>query len=113
MSWRAKETSIMDKPLAVLGEDLDSDQFIDEEDSSDEHEENIPLRTNRQRYGFEMRYGLNHMAQQTLDSIRKQFGITRERVRQIENQAIRKLRSYTSSKNIKLSDILKKVVNQT
>jgi RNA polymerase nonessential primary-like sigma factor len=55
---------------------------------------------------IEMRYGLNHAAQRTLDSIGKQFGITRERVRQIENQAIRKLRNYTRSRNIELSDML-------
>ena len=59
-----------------------------------------------ERSVIEMRYGLNHTTQRTLDSIGRQFGITRERVRQIENQAIRKLRNYTRSKNIDLSDMM-------
>lgn len=59
-----------------------------------------------ERSVIEMRYGLNRTSPRTLDSIGKQFGITRERVRQIENQAIRKLRTYTRSNHIELSDML-------
>ena len=55
---------------------------------------------------LEMRYGLNSRGTRTLDSIGRQFGVTRERIRQIENQAIRKLRSFTRSKNIELADML-------
>lgn len=55
---------------------------------------------------LEMRYGLNRQSPRTLDSIGRQFGITRERVRQIENQAIRKLRNYTKAKDIELADML-------
>jgi DNA-directed RNA polymerase sigma subunit (sigma70/sigma32) len=53
-----------------------------------------------------MRYGLNQANPRTLDSIGRQFGITRERVRQIENQAIRKLRNFTRSRDIELTDML-------
>jgi DNA-directed RNA polymerase sigma subunit (sigma70/sigma32) len=53
-----------------------------------------------------MRYGLNRQNPRTLDSIGRQFGITRERVRQIENQAIRKLRNYTKANDIQLADML-------
>ena len=42
----------------------------------------------------------------TLDSIGRVFGITRERVRQIEKQAILKLRNLAKSRNIELSDVL-------
>ncbi len=55
---------------------------------------------------LEMRYGLNSHNARTLDSIGIQFGITRERVRQIENQAIRKLRNFMQVRNIALSDML-------
>ena len=51
-----------------------------------------------ERSVLEMRYGLNRQNARTLDSIGKQFGITRERVRQIENQAIRKLRNFMQVK---------------
>jgi RNA polymerase nonessential primary-like sigma factor len=59
-----------------------------------------------ERSVLEMRYGLNRQSARTLDSIGKQFGITRERVRQIENQAIRKLRNFMQVRNIELSDML-------
>jgi RNA polymerase primary sigma factor/RNA polymerase nonessential primary-like sigma factor len=59
-----------------------------------------------ERSVIEMRYGLNKKGPRTLDSIGRQFGITRERVRQIENQAIRKLRSFTRARNIELADML-------
>ena len=59
-----------------------------------------------ERSVLEMRYGLNRQNARTLDSIGKQFGITRERVRQIENQAIRKLRNFMQIRNIELSDML-------
>jgi RNA polymerase primary sigma factor/RNA polymerase nonessential primary-like sigma factor len=55
---------------------------------------------------IEFRYGLNKQNPQTLESIGRQFGITRERVRQIENQAILKLRNFMRSRNIELSDVL-------
>jgi len=59
-----------------------------------------------ERKVVEMRYGLNSGNTQTLSSIGKQFGITRERVRQIESQAIQRLRSLTKSANIELCDLL-------
>lgn len=55
---------------------------------------------------IEFRYGLNKRNPQTLDSIGRQIGITRERVRQIEHQAILKLRNFMRSRNIELSDVL-------
>lgn len=59
-----------------------------------------------ERTVIECRYGLNRQNPQTLDSIGRRIGLTRERVRQIENQAIRKLRSFMQSSNIKMSDVL-------
>ncbi len=48
----------------------------------------------------EMRFGLVDGEPQTLDSIGKEFHITRERVRQIETQALNKLRAITRRKKI-------------
>jgi len=42
----------------------------------------------------------------TLDAIGKEFGITRERVRQIETQALSKLRAITRRKKIDLEGML-------
>ena len=49
---------------------------------------------------IELRFGLNDGEAKTLDSIGKEFGITRERVRQIETQALNKLRVVTNRKKI-------------
>ena len=54
----------------------------------------------------EMRFGLVDGDPMTLDSIGKEFGITRERVRQIETQALNKLRAITKRKKIDLEGML-------
>ena len=54
----------------------------------------------------EMRFGLVDGEPKTLDSIGKEFGITRERVRQIETQALNKLRVITKRKKIDLEGML-------
>jgi len=46
----------------------------------------------RQRQVLERRYGLNDHGVQTLAEIASEFGLTRERVRQIQSQALVKLR---------------------
>ena len=46
----------------------------------------------RMRYVIERRYGLDGHASQTLEELGADLGITRERVRQLENKALRELR---------------------
>jgi RNA polymerase nonessential primary-like sigma factor len=59
-----------------------------------------------ERKVIEMRFGLVDGEPRTLDSIGKEFGITRERVRQIETQALNKLRVITKRKKISLEGML-------
>lgn len=59
-----------------------------------------------ERRVIEQRFGLSDDEPMTLDSIGKAFKITRERVRQIENKALNKLRSITREENIALEGIL-------
>ena len=59
-----------------------------------------------ERRVIELRYGLNREEPLTLMSIGKQFGLTRERVRQIESQAINRLKNLTRDRNIVLNDML-------
>ena len=61
---------------------------------------------NRQRKVIEMRFGFVDGEPKTLDSIGKEFGITRERVRQIETQALNKLRAITKRKKIDFEEML-------
>ena len=48
--------------------------------------------TDRERQVLAMRYGLEGEREQTLEDIGRSFGVTRERARQIEAGALRKLR---------------------
>ncbi len=59
-----------------------------------------------ERKVIELRYGLDREGPLTLMSIGKQIGLTRERVRQIENQALNKLKNLTKNRNIVLNDML-------
>jgi RNA polymerase primary sigma factor len=51
----------------------------------------LALLGERERRVIELRFGLNDEAPRTLDEVARGFGITRERVRQIESHALKKL----------------------
>ncbi len=117
LSQVTRETYSLDMLISGEGDETLKDVLSDENTPSPSATSDERLRSqylgewvsglpDTERRVIEMRYGLNHTVQCTLDSIGRQFGITRERVRQIENQAIRKLRNYTRSKNIELSDMM-------
>jgi RNA polymerase primary sigma factor len=55
----------------------------------------------RERQILELRYGLNGKEPLTLDEIGREFGITRERVRQIEKQTIKKLESTKEAQSLR------------
>ena len=50
---------------------------------------------------LELRYGLIDGHPRTLEEVGKEFDITRERIRQIEAKALRKLRHPSRSKKLK------------
>jgi RNA polymerase primary sigma factor len=51
----------------------------------------------RERRVLELRYGLNGEHPRTLDEVGRTFNVTRERIRQIENQSLKKLRALAGS----------------
>ncbi len=55
----------------------------------------------REREVLEMRFGLNDGKDHTLEEVGKNFGVTRERIRQIEAKALRKLRHPSRSKSLR------------
>jgi RNA polymerase primary sigma factor len=57
--------------------------------------------TDRERKVLELRYGLSDGQPRTLEEVGKAFGVTRERVRQIEVKALRKLRHPRLGKLLK------------
>jgi RNA polymerase primary sigma factor len=48
-----------------------------------------------------MRFGIGMHTDHTLEEVRQRFSVTRERIRQIEAKALRKLKHPSRSRNLK------------
>ena len=57
--------------------------------------------TPREEMVIRLRYGLDDARPRTLEDVGREFGVTRERIRQIEAKALRKLRHPNRSKRLK------------
>ena len=57
--------------------------------------------TPREEKVIRLRYGLDDGKQRTLEEVGKEFNVTRERIRQIEAKALRKLRNPTKSRKLR------------
>jgi RNA polymerase primary sigma factor len=55
----------------------------------------------RERRVLELRYGLDGEHPRTLDEVGRAFNVTRERIRQIENQSLKKLRALAEAQALK------------
>jgi len=53
--------------------------------------------SHRERRVLELRYGLDGEQPRTLDEVGRTFNVTRERIRQIENQSLKKLRALADA----------------
>lgn len=106
-----QEPMSLDSPVGEDGESLLGD-FVEDhnlitplEAASDvmlhsEIEEALNMLTPRERRVLYLRFGFNDGHQRTLEEVGKRFGITRERVRQIETKAIRKLKHPSRSRKL-------------
>ncbi len=112
---------IAQEPVSLetpIGEEEDSHlgDFIQDEEASqpaeaasytllrEQLEEVLTTLTPREEQVLRMRFGLTDGKAHTLEEVGKQFDVTRERIRQIESKALRKLRHPSRSK--KLRDFL-------
>jgi RNA polymerase primary sigma factor len=64
-------------------------------------EEALKSLTEREGKVLKMRFGLGDGNEHTLEEVGQQFKVTRERIRQIEAKALRKLKHPTRSKKLK------------
>ena len=101
------ETPIGDEEDTTLG-DFIEDTSIDSPDVA-ATEENLQFATDdilgsltaREAKVLRMRFGIGMNTDHTLEEVGKQFDVTRERIRQIEAKALRKLRHPTRSSHLK------------
>lgn len=98
-----------------IGEEKDSHlgDFIPDDDSpapaeaasyellKEQLEEVLHTLTSREEHVLKLRFGLEDGRTRTLEEVGKEFNITRERIRQIEAKALRKLRHPSRSKRLK------------
>jgi RNA polymerase primary sigma factor len=61
----------------------------------------LQLLTSRERKVLELRFGLTDGSPRTLEEVGREIGLTRERIRQIEAQALTKLRSYRQAQGLR------------
>lgn len=104
------ETPIGDEEDSVLGDFIADTQQPDPEEAtsrqmlSDNVEEVLQALTDREARVLRLRFGLNRNRAMTLEEVGQKFGVTRERIRQIEAKALRKLRH--PSRRMMLDDYL-------
>jgi RNA polymerase primary sigma factor len=90
--------------LSDLLADISVASPLEELDESLQREETIKLLDHlkeKERRTLILRFGIHDGVQRTLEEIGNEFGLTRERVRQIETEAIRKLRKIMYAKDRK------------
>ncbi len=108
----AQEPVSLETPI---GEEKDSHlgDFIEDSDApapadaashtllKEQLEDVLSTLTPREKKVLELRFGLEDGRNRTLEEVGKEFNVTRERIRQIEAKALRKLRHPSRSKRLK------------
>ncbi|MDF2501389.1 MAG: sigA 2 [Anaerosporomusa subterranea] len=109
---------IAQEPVSLetpIGEEEDSHlgDFIEDQDApapaeaasfmllKEQLEEVLETLTEREEKVLRLRFGLDDGRSRTLEEVGQHFGVTRERIRQIEAKALRKLRHPSRSKKLK------------
>ncbi|MCF8296178.1 MAG: RNA polymerase sigma factor RpoD/SigA [Saprospiraceae bacterium] len=94
-----EETSMLD--VYVSKDDLKTDSFLMHESLSQEIERSLKTLSEKEREVVRLFYGLGMSHGWTLEEIALQFDLTRERVRQIKEKALRRLKHNSRSKLLK------------
>ena len=101
------ETPIGEEDDSHLGDFIeDTDATSPEQHASyellkEQLEEVLDTLTDREENVLRLRFGLNDGRTRTLEEVGRVFGVTRERIRQIEAKALRKLRHPSRSNQLK------------
>lgn len=101
------ETPIGEEDDSHLGDFIEDNEAISPADSAayemlrDQLESVLETLTDREENVLRLRFGLEDGRTRTLEEVGRVFGVTRERIRQIEAKALRKLRHPSRSKQLK------------
>jgi len=101
------ETPIGEEEDSHLGDFLSDDEAVAPDDAvsnimlKKQLEEVLATLTPREAKVIRLRFGLGDGKSRTLEEVGNEFGVTRERIRQIEAKAIRKLRHPNRSNKLK------------
>lgn len=101
------ETPIGEEEDSHLGDFIEDKKFMLPSDAAvsmnlaEKTRKVLATLTPREEKVLRMRFGIGEKADHTLEEVGKDFAVTRERIRQIEAKALRKLRHPTRSKKLK------------
>jgi RNA polymerase primary sigma factor len=101
------ETPIGDDEDSSLGDFIEDSNILSPSDSADLEgmsetvREMLSTLTPREAKVLRMRFGLGMNTDHTLEEVGKQFDVTRERIRQIEAKALRKLRHPSRAERLR------------
>ncbi|GEL07259.1 RNA polymerase sigma factor RpoD [Salisediminibacterium halotolerans] len=101
------ETPIGEEDDSHLGDFIEDQEALAPSDAAayellkEQLEDVLDTLTDREENVLRLRFGLDDGRTRTLEEVGKVFGVTRERIRQIEAKALRKLRHPSRSKRLK------------
>lgn len=101
------ETPIGEEDDSHLGDFIEDSEALAPADAAayellkEQLEDVLETLTEREENVLRLRFGLDDGRTRTLEEVGKVFGVTRERIRQIEAKALRKLRHPSRSKRLK------------
>jgi len=97
--WNGERATYMD--YMEDSESLPVDSLIAEVSIPSSIEHALGILEERERDVVKMRFGIGYNQSFTLDEIGKNFGLTRERIRQVEKKALQKIRDSASAPALK------------
>src|SRR5512141_52090 len=101
------ETPIGEEEDSHLGDFIEDHSLVAPSDAAshqllkEQVEDVLDSLSSRERKVLQLRFGLDDGRSRTLEEVGREFGVTRERIRQIEAKALRKLRHPSRSKKLK------------
>jgi RNA polymerase primary sigma factor len=101
------ETPIGEEEDSHLGDFIEDKKFMSPSEAAislnlaEQTRKALATLTPREEKVLRMRFGIGEKADHTLEEVGKDFHVTRERIRQIEAKALRKLRHPTRSRKLK------------